>query len=168
MKNASVRQPLSTEPSPFPLSSRQPVTFSISPCFCTSNHVFSNLHKTVILSEAPSSSTENRGFVARSRRTSATLAGRCCSKLSDRKTKKLRAKRRDLRFYGPFREMFFADPSLHALSWLNNPLTLTNRNDLIRFHLAKFLDLLRSRPLHFNQVHRRNLPQPKMKPKITL
>jgi hypothetical protein len=32
-KHASVQQPLSMEPSPFPLSSREPVTFSIFSCF---------------------------------------------------------------------------------------------------------------------------------------
>jgi hypothetical protein len=40
------------------------------------------------------------------------------------------------------------------LPWLNNPIPLTNSNNLIRLDLTKLLNLLRSRPLHLDQIHR--------------
>jgi hypothetical protein len=39
------------------------------------------------------------------------------------------------------------------LPWLNNPIPLTNSNNLIRLDLIKLLNLLRSRPLHLDQIH---------------
>ncbi len=51
--------------------------------------------------------------------------------------------------------------SPYPLPGLNNPITLTNRNNLIRLDLAKLLNLLRSRPLHLNQIHRLTFPNPK-------
>ncbi len=38
-------------------------------------------------------------------------------------------------------------------AWHNNPAALTNREDLIRFHLGEALDLLRGGPLHFDCVN---------------
>jgi hypothetical protein len=63
MKKVSFQQPLLIEPLPFPLSSREPVTFSIFSCFCISNQLyFKPLDKAVILSEALRRSIENRGL----------------------------------------------------------------------------------------------------------
>ena len=69
------------EASPSPLSSREPVTFSIFSCFSC----IQAPGKAVILSEALRRSIANRGFMARSRRTPAMLVGRCFWELSDRK-----------------------------------------------------------------------------------
>ncbi len=56
-----------------------------------------------------------------------------------------------------WRDLWFRS---YPLPRLNNPITLTNRNNLIRLDPAKFLNLLRSWPLHLNQIHRLNLAQP--------
>jgi hypothetical protein len=102
----------------FPLSSREPVTFSIFSCFLhTQPAVFQAPDKAVILSEALRRSIANRGLMARSRRTPAMLVGRCSRELSGRKLQlkikshKLRAKPtcpgvpwRDLQFRGPLLE----------------------------------------------------------------
>ena len=68
---------------PFPLSSREPVTFSIFSRFCTRPDVFQSPPKRRHPERSASQIYRiTEGFMARSRRTPAMLVGRCSSGLS--------------------------------------------------------------------------------------
>ena len=59
-------------------------------------------------------------------------------------------------------------PRSHAASSATRSVAFANRDDLVDLDLRESLQLLRRRPLHFNQVHRVHGSESKMKPKIIL
>jgi hypothetical protein len=94
-----------------PLSSREPVTFSIFSCLLhIQTLVFQPRDKTRHPERSASQIYPKQRTLARSRRTPAMLVGRCSREFSGRKLQrkikshKLRAKPKDLHFRGPFVE----------------------------------------------------------------
>src|ERR1041384_5123354 len=55
-----------------------------------------------------------------------------------------------------------------VLCRFDNPAALSNCNNLVWPHLSESLDLLGSRPLHFNRINDLCLSNPKMEPQVAL
>jgi hypothetical protein len=105
------------QPSPFPLSSREPVTFFDLRAFRTPQMCVKPLSKTVILSEAPRrSSHTGRFYGAQSKDPRRCLLADAIRSFpatnyrENQKSHKLRAQPRDLQFSRPFVELFSTGP----------------------------------------------------------